>query len=534
MPSVASEIFSPPRAAVSGPRTPASQEPAASSSEHGRFAEYIDDEPVRDPEPASRTKPAAASQSDRRDDTTAVRDTRSNDDTAKTTDTAPAAGQTTPSAAGKAEAATPDAAAPNATPEAIAPAFPGIIPLIAEADVAAAGIPVPVAQTGDTGVEPATTDEAAAKVETVALPDAATQTLIAPVVAAPVVAPAPVADAATAPAPVDASPSDPATVPVNATPETAPALPAPAAAEAANAIPALQAAPAPASAATDSGDADAQPKPTNVATAPAQTQQAPQLAQPKPSADHTPDSVEAEVPPADDAEAAQQPRHARPEFNGGVSGQPKPTPDPRKPAKAADIATDPAARASDVSAALKAGSELVQNLGLTAPAAHNGVTAVQSSAAATAAAAAAPMAAPTTPVPIAGVAIEIAAQALSGKNRFEIRLDPPELGRIDVRLEIDNEGHVKSRLIVERAETLDMLRRDAPQLERTLQQAGLKTADNALEFSLRQHMPQRDGDDFPRNTANLIAPDDGAPTLESVRQHYGRMLGLGGGLDIRV
>ncbi len=217
-----------------------------------------------------------------------------------------------------------------------------------------------------------------------------------------------------------------------------------------------------------------------------------------------------------------------------MSGQPKPAADPRKPAKAADIATDPAARASDVSAALKAGSELVQNLGLTAPAAHSGVTAVQSSAAATAAAAAAPMAAPATPVPIAGVAIEIAAQALSGKNRFEIRLDPPELGRIDVRLEIDNEGHVKSRLIVERAETLDMLRRDAPQLARALQQAGLKTADNALEFSLRQHMPQRDGDDFPRNTANLIVPDDGAATLESVRQHYGRMLGLGGGLDIRV
>jgi hypothetical protein len=35
-------------------------------------------------------------------------------------------------------------------------------------------------------------------------------------------------------------------------------------------------------------------------------------------------------------------------------------------------------------------------------------------------------------IPLSGVAIEIAGKALAGKNRFEIRLDPPELGRIDV------------------------------------------------------------------------------------------------------
>jgi len=33
-------------------------------------------------------------------------------------------------------------------------------------------------------------------------------------------------------------------------------------------------------------------------------------------------------------------------------------------------------------------------------------------------------------IPLAGLAIEIAGKALAGKNRFEIRLDPPELGRI--------------------------------------------------------------------------------------------------------
>jgi flagellar hook-length control protein FliK len=76
-------------------------------------------------------------------------------------------------------------------------------------------------------------------------------------------------------------------------------------------------------------------------------------------------------------------------------------------------------------------------------------------------------------------------QGLAGKNRFEIRLDPPELGRIEVRLDVDRDGNVTSRLTVERVETLDLLRRDAAGLERALQDGGLKTTDNGLQFSLR-------------------------------------------------
>ena len=64
-------------------------------------------------------------------------------------------------------------------------------------------------------------------------------------------------------------------------------------------------------------------------------------------------------------------------------------------------------------------------------------------------------------VPLSGVAIEIAGKALAGKNRFEIRLDPPELGRIEVRLDVDRDGNVTSRLTVDRPDTLDLLRRDA-------------------------------------------------------------------------
>jgi len=138
-------------------------------------------------------------------------------------------------------------------------------------------------------------------------------------------------------------------------------------------------------------------------------------------------------------------------------------------------------------------------------------------------------------VPIAGVAVEIAAHARDGKSHFEIRLDPPELGRIDVRLHIDHDGQVTSHLRVDRAETLDLLRRDAPSLERALQDAGLKTADSGLQFSLRhQNSSQHNQDrEAPTTSARLVLPDEASATAET-RRHYGRLAGLGGGVDIRV
>ncbi|NGP18470.1 flagellar hook-length control protein FliK [Devosia aurantiaca] len=81
----------------------------------------------------------------------------------------------------------------------------------------------------------------------------------------------------------------------------------------------------------------------------------------------------------------------------------------------------------------------------------------------------------------------MARQVEGGNTRFQIRLDPPELGRIDVRLEIDNAGSVSARLTVEKAETLDLMQRDQRGLERALQQAGVDAGKTNLEFSLKQN-----------------------------------------------
>jgi hypothetical protein len=138
------------------------------------------------------------------------------------------------------------------------------------------------------------------------------------------------------------------------------------------------------------------------------------------------------------------------------------------------------------------------------------------------------------PVPLDALAVEIAARANAGRSRFEIRLDPPELGRIEVRLDIDRSGQVTSRLVVERADTLDVLRRDAHQLERALQDAGLKTADSGLQFALRDQGFAGRQDNHASGAPQSPLSDTDRPVADGTPVTYGLTLRGNGGVDIRI
>ncbi len=143
--------------------------------------------------------------------------------------------------------------------------------------------------------------------------------------------------------------------------------------------------------------------------------------------------------------------------------------------------------------------------------------------------------APPVAVPIAGLPVAIAARALAGSNQFEIRLVPPELGRIDVQLNVDGNGQVSSHMTVERADTLQLLQSQQPQLQHALEQAGLKTADNGLQFTLRDQSfgSQNNGaGTHAPPQQQLVIPDPDLPPIAAT-QIYNRA-GLGGGVDIRV
>ena len=139
-------------------------------------------------------------------------------------------------------------------------------------------------------------------------------------------------------------------------------------------------------------------------------------------------------------------------------------------------------------------------------------------------------------MPLSGLAVEIAASVKSGKSSFEIRLDPADLGRIDVRIDIDSNGQMTSHLTVEKPETLSMLQQDAPQLQRALDDAGLKTGDNGLQFSLRDQSSsgQNSGGDTGSNAQRLVISEDDTVPAAVAGRTYGRSLGSSSGVDISV
>jgi flagellar hook-length control protein FliK len=109
-------------------------------------------------------------------------------------------------------------------------------------------------------------------------------------------------------------------------------------------------------------------------------------------------------------------------------------------------------------------------------------------------------------------AFQFVHQVSQGNNHFELRLDPPDLGRVDVKLHMDPSGAMTAHMAVERTDTLDLMQRDRPQLERALAQAGLDAGKTNLQFSLNQNpFSQQQGGGNQRPAFNFPQPGPRAP-----------------------
>lgn len=144
------------------------------------------------------------------------------------------------------------------------------------------------------------------------------------------------------------------------------------------------------------------------------------------------------------------------------------------------------------------------------------------------------------PTPIHVVPIEIGLRAMSGSRQFDIRLDPDELGRVDVNLSISDKGEVSAKLVVDRVETLHLLQRDARTLERAFEQAGLKPSDGGVDITLRdpsdqsafrQNRQQDEAPQRPRPPAGIELAEDAPLTIDPVPQR--RFVRLGG-VDLSI
>ncbi len=137
------------------------------------------------------------------------------------------------------------------------------------------------------------------------------------------------------------------------------------------------------------------------------------------------------------------------------------------------------------------------------------------------------------------IASEIATHFKKGATRFEIRLDPPELGRVDVRIDVDTDGRVTSRMTVEKTETLDLLKADQRALERALNEAGFKSEQNSLSFSLKD---DRGGGGQPKFEDLRQMREQAATRIQSEEEPMRLAAGIAyraamrgpGGFDLRV
>ncbi len=110
------------------------------------------------------------------------------------------------------------------------------------------------------------------------------------------------------------------------------------------------------------------------------------------------------------------------------------------------------------------------------------------------------------------MAMHVQRAVQEGNERLSIRLNPQELGRIDVQLEIGSEGKLRAKVMAENPQTLEMLQKDSKTLEKALQDAGLQTDQHSLSFSLQdsgdQARERQDQRGQPNHGTPLASNDD--------------------------
>lgn len=86
----------------------------------------------------------------------------------------------------------------------------------------------------------------------------------------------------------------------------------------------------------------------------------------------------------------------------------------------------------------------------------------------------------------------VKAERVGNGNTIEVRLDPPEMGRVRIDFSLETADAVKAVVTVERSETLEHLRRNVNDLMDQLKQAGFASVD--LEFSNQDSSAFEQGD----------------------------------------
>jgi len=117
-------------------------------------------------------------------------------------------------------------------------------------------------------------------------------------------------------------------------------------------------------------------------------------------------------------------------------------------------------------------------------------------------------------------------------DRIELRLDPPELGRVLIQLHM-REGEMSAIVTTERADTAELMRRHADILARELARAGLAGAELSFRSQAEQQNHQHAEQDS-RNRGPMEATGPAGSPAQQMALAVARGLTADGSLDIRL
>ncbi len=140
------------------------------------------------------------------------------------------------------------------------------------------------------------------------------------------------------------------------------------------------------------------------------------------------------------------------------------------------------------------------------------------------------------------VSIVMQRAASNGERSMTISLDPVELGRVQVKLDIAKDGSVQASITADRPETLSLLRNDHQTLTQALQSAGLSADSSSLSFNLSDSGGSNEGRQSQQSAQNGSASSSHAGSsadaeiqqLSATTFQYAVSSGAAGRVDVLV
>ncbi|MBT6607234.1 MAG: flagellar hook-length control protein FliK [Rhodospirillaceae bacterium] len=135
------------------------------------------------------------------------------------------------------------------------------------------------------------------------------------------------------------------------------------------------------------------------------------------------------------------------------------------------------------------------------------------------------------------VSVKITKALQAGNDRITIRLNPAELGRVEVKMELTHDGRTTAIVTADNKDTLDLLRRDSADLQKALEEGGMQLNDADLNFNLRgeENQAAEDGEGGSGGKAGEEEIEDEFADAEPpvIVAHEGGVL-VNGRVDVRA